>query len=572
MSDAQAISRIKANVKKMLDQGAPGADVDSYLQHEGVTADQLRNSPVASPGQITGATPEMSAYNPSFTQRMSDLMANERAGTKPPPLPENASLPNRMLDWLQSFKGATDTAARGVTAGLSDDAQALGAATGKTLAGNAPQGFGAAYQTADEAANQNIANFKSDNPIFGNALEGAGMIASPIFRLGSGAQAGARTIFGRTAQAGVAGAGQGAVAGLGYSEGDLGDRLAAAGIGAATGGALSAALTPAIEGITKGGQTFSNAMQAKKATATTAQLKAAAKGFYGDVKQADVILGPQPIKDLAKSVQTDLADFGYHPELQPKVGILLKELDRIGQGNVTATGVDQMRKMAVAVAKSNDPSERTLGGMIVGKIDDMMQNLKPADVVTGDAAAATEALNKAHSTWRTMRKSELIDSLVVKGEDQGMSTNSGGNVQNNIRQKLRGILDNPKTARLFTDDEQTAIRQIVRGTPTQNALRLLGRLAPSSNAWLGILSTFAAPGVGVAVPIVGAAAKAGATKLTTNAVENLSAMVRSGADLPKVSPIMLQRQNLLQLQKRKQLGLFGPIAGGASGAAVGSNY
>lgn len=234
------------------------------------------NSPVAGPGQINGATPELHAYNPTFTERMRDLMTNQRMGTKAPTLPDNASLPNRMLDWFQSFSNATDAAARGVTGGLSDDAQALGAATGKALTGNAPEGFGAAYQTADKAANQNIANFKSDNPIFGNALETMGLVTSPIFRVGAAGQAAAPSIFGRTARAAMTGAGQGAIAGAGYSEGDLGNRAAAAGAGALTGGALSAALTPVIEGATGAAQGFYNTFQAQRAAANNPAAQARA--------------------------------------------------------------------------------------------------------------------------------------------------------------------------------------------------------------------------------------------------------------------------------------------------------
>jgi hypothetical protein len=218
--------------------------------------------------------------------------------------------------------------------------------------------------------------------------------------------------------------------------------------------------------------------------------------------------------------------------------------------------------------------------MIVSKIDDMMENLQPTDIVQGNAQQATEALTKARSLWKTSRKAELLDTLVDKGELQGMSTNSGGNIQNLIRQKLRTtILENPNNARMFTADEIKAVRQVVQGTWGQNTLRQLGRLAPSSNAWLGILSTFAAPGIGVAVPVVGAGAKALATNSTKNAIEALSTKVRQGAtavapELSAATPTfpMQLRQQLINQEIRKRLGLVGNSAAGAIGGAVGAGY
>jgi hypothetical protein len=514
------------------------------------------------------------AYNPTFMERMKDLFVNDRAGTAPPSLPEDAGLGLKALDLVQSGKTAVDTMARGVTGGLTDEAAGLGAGLAAVLPGSANPGtFTEGFNRGSTAVNQNIDRFKGENPVTGSLLEGTGMVTSPLFRLGQGWQQAGKTAGSRALRGGLLGAGYGAEAGAAYNEGDIGDRANAAGFGAAIGGPLGFALPLMIEGGTKGAQTFAQANAAKKAAATTGELKKQASQYYKDAAAADLIIAPKPIQDLNKSIVDDLANFGFHPELQPKVGVILKELERVQNGNITATGLDNIRKMAVGITKSPDASERALGGMVVGKIDDLMESLTAADVVQGNAAKATEALQKGHAAWKTMRKSELIDDLVTKGENQAMSTNSGGNVQNAIRQKLRSILDDPKKARLFTAEERGAIDKIVKGTASQNALRMLGRLAPSSNAWLGILSTFAAPGIGVAVPLAGAAAKAGATKLTNNAVENLSTLVRGGApSAGGPSAIQQFRNGLLQLQKRKQLGLLGTAPSAPAGALLGESY
>lgn len=313
------------------------------------------------------------------------------------------------------------------------------------------------------------------------------------------------------------------------------------------------------------------------AVPTNAALKATAQAAYKASDDAGAILAPQTMQKVASATSEDLTNLGYHPNLQPQIGTLLNELTRVSQTPITAKGVDTVRRMALAVAQGGNPSERMMAGKIIDHLDDMMENISPSDVVQGNATEAAAQLQTARAAWKTMRKSELIDSLVTKGEDQAMSTNSGGNVQNAIRQKLRGILDNPRTARLFNDEETAAIRQIVRGTATQNTLRTLGRFAPSSNGWLGVISTAAGGPLGAMIPIIGAAAKSGATALTNKAVDSLSTMVRSGGAMsaavtpsatgPNATMARLLMQGMTVPNSPYIRGLIQELSGGGAGAS-----
>ncbi len=291
---------------------------------------------------------------------------------------------------------------------------------------------------------------------------------------------------------------------------------------------------------------------------TTEEIGNASRAAYQDAADAGAILRPAPLQQVNRDFTGWLANFGYDPALQPQVRVLLDRLNTAGGQNITAEGVDIIRKIAGNITRDGNPSERVIAGELIGRLDDMMDGITPADVVQGNGPQAAQAFSQARDLWRNYRKSELLDTLVTKGEDQALSTNSGGNIQNAIRQKLRSILDNPRTARLFTEDEQTAIRRIVRGTPTQNALRIVGRLAPSSNSWLPILlggapGGYAAGGLpgsaaALAVPLAGSAAKAGATALTRGAVNRLSEAIRSGAipGQPAQAPAFDPQQMLIQ--------------------------
>jgi hypothetical protein len=262
------MGKIKANVASIIDQGGTEADVNAYLAHEGVTADQLRNSPAAAPGQINGATPVASAYNPTMAQRMSDLARARMTGTKAPALPDDAPIWQRAMNWLDTFNRGGDVLAHGMTAGFTDEAAGLGSGLAAVLPGSRNPGtFTEGYKRGADAENQNIANFKSDNPTIGNALETIGLITSPLMRVGQGWQQQAPTLIGRAARTAAVGAGQGALTGAGYSEGDIGDRALSAALGAGVGGLTAGALAPAIDTGTRAGQTFSQVLAARRAAA-----------------------------------------------------------------------------------------------------------------------------------------------------------------------------------------------------------------------------------------------------------------------------------------------------------------
>ena len=92
----------------------------------------------------------------------------------------------------------------------------------------------------------------------------------------------------------------------------------------------------------------------------------------------------------------------------------------------------------------------------------------------------------------------------------------------------------------FTKEEQSAIKVAAKGGPIQNALRLVGKLAPT-----GIVSGGGSVGLGylaggpigaVGLPIVGGVARKGAEQLGLRNIEQLRNRLATGnAPIPQVS-------------------------------------
>ena len=265
---------------------------------------------------------------------------------------------------------------------------------------------------------------------------------------------------------------------------------------------------------------------------TNEQLRASAQRAYAQADNQGVIVPPQGVAGLAADAKNIAADFGFDPALQPGIGAVLRRLDEAGTGNVTLKGLDQIRKVAGNAARdTTNASQRELASRIIDRIDDFIDKLEPQDVLAGDPQAAAGSLKVARDHWKRLRKSEMIDEALGKAERRAASTGSGGNADNATRQNIRGILDNPKKARLFSTKEKALMERVVRGTTSQNALRLIGKLSPEGSglmAALGIGATAANPALS-AFPAAGFVAKQVADALTTRNAARLSQMVRQGA-------------------------------------------
>lgn len=331
--------------------------------------------------------------------------------------------------------------------------------------------------------------------------------------------AGARTVGGAVLQ----GAGQGAAYGFGSGEGGFENRLEEGAYGGLAGGALGGAVRAATNQL---GKRF-----ARAAIPTNEAIRKSADAAYKAAEDAGAIIKPESTQRLTQSVISDLDDFGYDAALQPGVGAVINRLQGLEGQNLTMKRLDTIRKVAGNAAKDhNNPSQQALAGRIIDHIDDFMGDLKPADIVAGDSKTAANEYLKARSLWGKLKKSEAVDTAALRAEWRAASTGSGGNADNALRQNVRRLVENPKTARGMSNAEKKAALAVVKGTKTQNALRLVGKLSPSGNgvmAAAGIGGAMVNPVYGVPA-LVGLGAKSVADRMTLQNAEKLSELVRSG--------------------------------------------
>ena len=253
---------------------------------------------------------------------------------------------------------------------------------------------------------------------------------------------------------------------------------------------------------------------------TLEALQAQRDAGYDAVRQSGATLRLQSADALASGIESTFGNRPATRRMNPKAAIAAEELaGDMRQRPPTISEVDESRQwIADNVAGSTEKGERRLGMLMKDKIDSHLSQLRPEDVTgTNRPEEVVSSLMEAREKASRIYKSQVFEAedtgAFAKGLRRAATTGTGGNEINAIRQNVRRVLENPKLRRGYNEAELQAMRDIADGTPTQNVLRLIGRLAPTSGA----------------LPLGGFAGAAGASGATGNPLFIAPAIAGQGA-------------------------------------------
>ena len=328
-------------------------------------------------------------------------------------------------------------------------------------------------------------------------------------------------------------------------------------VGSGIGGATAQEVAPnsvlaELLGQTLGGATAVGGMYAaspQPKAPSLGDLQARQSAAYGTVDASPAQLTPQATQALQGRVSGRAAADGMDPFLAPKASRVADRIETLDQPTISE--VEKSRRLVGRdVAGAVDPTERAIGVGMKDEITDYLDNLTPQDVTGGDPSEVVSALHEGRDMTRRIKKSQDVNNQLYKAENRAATSGTGGNEVNAIRQNIRQILDNPKKRRGYTKAEIEAMEDIVRGTPTQNALRMMGRFSPTA----GALPAMAGVGAGAtlgpwgAIPsAAGYLAKGGAEMLTQRSVGKLDELIRNGGPVAAKSLPPSQRSALAAL-------------------------
>lgn len=481
------IARIKRNVKRMVDLGAPEQDIDQYLATEGVTPEQLRGN--LDPAQLPPRNPPM-----SFMEGLRGV-GKEMLGGIPVAGPALVGLGDRVTAGARSLMG------------------------------------GDSYGQELEDLRTQQENFAREHPNIARSAGTAGA-AIGVGLLGRGLPGPmgvtGRNIFTRS----LASAGSGAVLGGADALARGEDPAAGAAVGTAFGAVAPAAGQMVGAGVRR-------AMAGRRPPLPTLDaMKTVRSNAYRAVDNLGARYTERAYDDLVVGMKNEAKKFRLNVMRHPKAVSMLQDLEEAkstweNPGSPTLTELDQLRQIIRRdVVEAGDDAEAAFGDIMMDRIDDLINSATPAQMAAGTPGAAAFAIQAARRANTQMRKAEMIEDALVRARRRAESTGSGGNVENTIRQNFRAILDNPSRVRAFTKEERAIMEKIVApSSKLQDIVRLIGKLSPSGNGLMAALSLGAtAMNPAFALPAgAGIIAKRVSEGMTQGRVNKLEQLVKRGS-------------------------------------------
>lgn len=264
------------------------------------------------------------------------------------------------------------------------------------------------------------------------------------------------------------------------------------------------------------------------AVPTRADLAEAAKDAYKRADEAGVVVSENSLKGLKTRIVSLSKKEGLDKDLHPDSSAVLKRVTQ-AKGDLTLTELETLRKIAKDAQGSIKPADKRIASMIVEELDDYIDNLAETDVLAGDATKV-KALKEARGLYSRAKKSEVVEDLLQRAHDSA-SQFSGSGLENAVRTQFRGLAKNKKQMRMFTAEEQAAIRKVANGGPVENAARFIGKFAPTgvvSGVLTGGAGAMIGGPLGAALPLAGIGGRAAATRLTLRNVRTADELMRRG--------------------------------------------
>lgn len=259
---------------------------------------------------------------------------------------------------------------------------------------------------------------------------------------------------------------------------------------------------------------------------TSAQLAEESTRYFNKAKASGVELNPEYFGNMMKSIGTDLRELGYDPRTMPKVAVALENLQN-KEIPKDFQELSVLRKFIRNAQRSKEPDEKMVATRLKSEFDDYIANMPESSIIGGSKEGLAD-WKKARDTYTKLSKSEVFEDMLDKAEirDSKLST------EQYLHNKLLQLAEDERRLRLFTPEEQEAIKQAAKGTGMQNFMANAAKLnlknlgVTTLGSLLGL--SLAGPVGAVAAPAIGGLAKYKATKMRKSDVEKLAAMVRAG--------------------------------------------
>jgi len=333
-------------------------------------------------------------------------------------------------------------------------------------------------------------------------------------KIAPAAQTGGRELLGKII---AQGATTGAVEGAARNAKDVGSAVEGAAFGGALGAGVSGAVGTAARALpgVRGAQ-----QEARKANqgATPEELKATAKPLFQALDMGGIAYGQPQTATLKRGIDDLITGNQYEPIAHSKISGYVNELLQKAQ-QPQGMGFNELHNLRSALAKEargNDASTREAAREVIGKIDDLVLNNRPAINPTNRNVA--EDYEQARKLWRSAALAEDVGWRAGKAELKAASK-AGINPDEANREAFRSELNKINKPGAYSpygpkgSEQRELLAKIVQGDTGQNLLRGAGAVVGSPTlriaAGLGASALGFHGGLGPAMGALGGGAAGG---------------------------------------------------------------
>ena len=222
---------------------------------------------------------------------------------------------------------------------------------------------------------------------------------------------------------------------------------------------------------------------------TTTELQQASNQAYANARNLGVEYTPSNLVLLRDQIHDDLLRQGHRADKSAGTLSRIEELPfpltpGIPGGNRNFSDIEGVRQSLNEIREEINPltgkrtADARAAGIAINHIDRFIED--PSKAVLGHqgiAAQAAQFAKEGRQNWAAMSRSMQIEQALAKSERNAAATGSGANIDNTMRQQIRQILNNPRRAKNFTNDDRAIMEDIVAGNPVRNSARLIGKMA-----------------------------------------------------------------------------------------------
>lgn len=301
----------------------------------------------------------------------------------------------------------------------------------------------------------------------------------------------------RAAQAGMQGltsaAGLARAAPTAFGQ-DLVRQLPATGVGAAaaqpvaetvkelTGSDLAAAVSGLLAAGVMGkaaGDLAGKVAAGRQPIMTMDEVRRRAERSYTAVTDAGIELNQPAGQALVTAVTNRLERSQFLPESAAPIQAVLNRMNQATtRGTLSFDDVSELRKLANSLKSNQDQNVRRLSGVMVNEIDDFVSRLSPRDVTAGAGQldAAIRTLSNARRDWRNLSRANMLDDVLNVAEARAMDPKASESEL--IRRGFINLAADKNKMRLFTENEQNAIKAVAKGGSLDPLLTFAARFNP----------------------------------------------------------------------------------------------